>query len=436
VALILSCPSRFWRDEKRQSAWGHEKDSLDEWFDKLELQVKIEDLSGLPGDEAVAQACNTMCGYDQVLGIAHVHSWKWECTKCNQKLDLEADIWSLWSLVEKELDELKLAAAKALCNPANPALLNQVELPCSNCGGVMRWQPSFEVGEGGRLGPQELENVGRALITRNERMTIFLGCSTLSTGLDRVFLSSGISTVFLSTPATVRFSDMIMYIKALICTIYGGKGDSPFPRNRILEAYLKLKEYHAISERLGQRFVLVLEGAAAESAEAIYYIALPDPNLMQPTPQLDLVRGSEIHDAVEEMVLNLGSTSGGYPIVIDAPRSLRNHLWSHLKGKPVMWVAQGSTCQSVGEAVLGTKSTETEYGVGFVEGSFLVLDELVKHFPILHVENLKISEVKELQRSPGKVSQHNFLNFLSELAKEGRMIIASARPKSWVRERM
>jgi hypothetical protein len=224
----------------------------------------------------------------------------------------------------------------------------------------------FELGQGARLDSQFLEQLRGELRDHggHPRRALFLGCETMGTVLPKAFTAANLSIHFLATSRPVSMAEMLVFTRAVLIQGYAQKPAAAV-RDDVWSTYVKLVGYMLAARRgpstVATQPVLVLEGADLGSESAGYYVAGPCTG--HGIPHLEITARAGAVERVRELV---DATGDSRLLVVDVPVNLRTELRAALGAAPALWVATGSTCESVSTALF---EDGVEYHVGYVQTS-------------------------------------------------------------------
>jgi len=381
LAVIASLPSNLSPEEvaRLRKPWEHEKQDLKLLFSRMQASLGLRvdgpfDLTGMSPDDALGKVEQLLRDYEQVIGIAHVpRPAARKCPACGQQILSE------------------------------------------------RTSAFFELGGGGKLDRQAITGIAERL-GRRERRVIFLGCRILPTDLPKTFVESGLSLACFKTTSEVSLADMLLFLRALLVTGYAKPGNQVL--DKLWAAYRKLQgyPYNAEANDAYIHSILILEGST--SGEPPYYIAEPCPN--GGLPHLQPLSKDDVLDSVARASRTLSEET---LVIADVPKELRSELAGVLRGRPVLWVAAGATCRSVGKALL---QEEVEYHLGYVQttSQYLVYRFLHDYYVCVSVHGMSPDEFLKTMAvlAPNWACDGGVLRrFLFDLACD-RMIVGGAKP--------
>lgn len=313
----------------------------------------------------------------------------------------------------------------------HPQILGIAHVPepqceCSETGHPGRRPSFFEFGKGVRVDAQLLRRLADEVDRSGSqpRRAMFFGCATASTELPQDFIASNLSVHFLANMRTVHLQEMLVFLRALLIQGYAREAAKNV-LNTVWSSYVKLLGYMSAARLASSGAlmhpILLLEGAACRLGDALYYVAKPCRR--GGIPHLEAVAKAETFERVRALV---DRTDDAHMLVIDTPVELRTELGRVLSGRPVVWVAAGSTCGSVGEALF---QIGVEYHLGYVQTtSTHLIHRFLRGYVCVSV--CGTSAFGGGRVLPRGISAANLRHFLTQLSSEARdhLVVVGAEP--------
>lgn len=386
LAVLLSLPSLMLegmtqeKEKEVRQAWEIEKTALAALFsemrDRLHLHISNPiDLTDDGPEVVCAKLKDVVARHPQILGIAHVPELQHECSETEQ--------------------------------PGQRSSF-------------------FEFGKGVRVDAPLLRRLADEVDRSGSqpRHAMFFGCATASTELPRDFIASNLSVHFLANRCTVNLAEMLVFLRALLIQGYAREAAKNV-LNPVWSSYVKLLGYMSAARLASSGAlmhpILVLEGAVCSLGDALYYVAKPYSR--GGIPHLEAVTKTGTFERVRALV---DRTDDARMLVIDAPVGLRTELGRVLSDRQVVWVAAGSTCGSVGEALF---QIGVQYHLGYVQTtSTHLIHRFLRGYVCVSV--CGTSAFGGGRVSPHEMNAANLRHFLTQLSGKARdhLVIVGVKP--------